>query len=263
MKRSVHSCASRGATLVCAMFFAIVLIPSLARAAQNLLKNGDFTAGSEDQPDVWRTEAWIQKPESFETHWHSPSASSDGELEVNNLEANDGRWTQSLTLGPGWYEMSVEVRTEKVGDTETGASISVMEDGIMSADIHGTADWQRVSLYLKVGGQGADVDVALRVCGFGSLNTGRAFFRKASLIKIDAPPPKATPTFDLGSIRQQALPEPKGRPHSMVLTFIALILTAIVGWRVFGADEVVAVAKTGAAKDLGTAKKKAGRAARR
>ena len=263
MKRSVHTCASRCATLLCATLFSIVLIPSLALAAQNLLKNGDLSTGSGDQPDDWRTEAWINKPESFETHWKSPSPPAEGELEVNNLEANDGRWMQSLTLGPGWYEMSVEVRTEKVGDAETGASISVMEDGIMSADIHGTADWQRVSLYLKVGGQGADVDVALRVGGFGSLNTGHAFFRRASLIKIDAPPPKATPTFDLVTIRQQALPEPKGRPYSMVLTFIVLILMAVVGWRVFGAEEVVVVAKTGVSKDLGAAKKKAGRAARR
>ncbi len=263
MKRSVHWCASSGATLLCATFLAIALAPSLACAAQNLLKNGDLSAGSEDQPDDWRIEAWIQKPESFETHWHSPSPPEAGELEVNNLEANDGRWMQSLSLTPGWYEMSVEVRTEKVGDTETGATISVMEDGIMSADIHGTAGWQRLSLYMKVGEKGADVDIALRVGGFGSLNTGRAFFRRASLIKIDAPPPKATPTFDLAEIRKQALPVPQGKPYTMVLTFIALIMMAIVGWRVFGADEAAVVAKSGATKDLGAAKKKEGRAARR
>ena len=99
--------------------------------------------------------------------------------------------------------MSVDIRTENVGAQQSGATVSIMEDGIMSPELHGTSDWQRETLYLKVGGQGADVDVALRVGGFGSLNTGKAFFRNASLVKIAAPPPNATPTYDLQAIRQQ------------------------------------------------------------
>ena len=161
--------------------------PRRAAAAQkNLLLNGDFAKGSEDQPDLWRTEAWINNPDAFQAHWHSYS-DKPSELEVDNLQANDGRWMQPLTVQPGWYQLSVDVRTENVGAKETGATISVMEDGIMSADIHGTTDWQRVTLYLKVGGHGADIDVALRVGGFGSLNTGKAFFRNATLVQIDAP----------------------------------------------------------------------------
>ncbi|MDO8433942.1 MAG: hypothetical protein Q7S58_16205 [Candidatus Binatus sp.] len=259
MKRTPYSPprAIRRSILLCAIFAALVITPSLSRAAENLLKNGDFSTGSGDQPDVWRTEAWINKPESFETHWTNPPAPGISELEVNNIEANDGRWMQSLTLGPGWYELSAEVRTENVGDKETGASISVLEDGVMSADIHGTSGWQRVSLYLRVGKQGADIDVGLRVGGFGSLNTGKAFFKNSRLIKIDAPPPQATPAFDLTEIRKQALPVPIGRPYSMVLTFIGLILVAIVGWRVFGEEQPVAQPASDAAK------KRTERAARR
>ena len=54
-------------------------------------------------------------------------------MEVDNLQANDGRWMQPLTVPPGWYQLSVDVRTENVGTKESGASMSVMEDGIMSA----------------------------------------------------------------------------------------------------------------------------------
>jgi hypothetical protein len=240
--------ATRYSILLCATIFAFLLMPSSSCAADNLLQNGDFSAGSGDQPDVWRTEAWINKPESFETHWTTAAAPNVSELEVNNIEANDGRWMQSLTLKEGWYELSAEVRTENVGAKETGASVSVLEDGVMSADLHGTVGWQRLSLYLKVGKEGADIDVGLRVGGFGSLNTGKAFFRNARLIKINAPPPQATPTFDLAEIRKQALPVPIGRPYSMVLTFIALTLVAIVGWRVFSEDDRVAVAVPSAPK---------------
>ena len=212
--------------------------PRLAYAAdqKNLLLNGDFKKGSEDQPDSWRTEAWINSPDAFQTHWHSYT-DKPSEMEVDNLQANDGRWMQPLTVPPGWYQLSVDVRTENVGAKESGASMSVMEDGIMSADIHGTTDWQRVTLYLKVGGHGADIDVALRVGGFGSLNTGKAFFRNASMVAIDAPPPSATPTYDLNAIRQQGAPVPIGSPISLVVTFIALAGIAWAGWRIYGDDD--------------------------
>jgi dolichyl-phosphate-mannose-protein mannosyltransferase len=228
-----HSHRCLRAVLLCAVFLSIALTPRHAGAAQNLLQNGDFAKGSEDQPDAWRTEAWINKPEAFVCHWH-PSPNGASELEVGNLQANDGRWMQPLSLGPGWYQLSVDIRTENVGAKEDGASISVMEDGIMSPEIRGTTGWQRVSLYLKVGGHGADVDVALRVGGFASLNTGRAFFRNATLVEIDAPPPNAAPTFDLMSIRQEAAPVPIGSRWSLVFTFVVLAAIACIGWRMFG-----------------------------
>jgi hypothetical protein len=229
------------AIVLCAVFILVALMPRHVSAAQNLLVNGDFAKGSEDQPDNWRTEAWINKPEAFVTHWHHPGK-DPGEMEVNNLQANDGRWMQPLQLAPGWYQLSVDIRTENVGAKETGASISVMEDGIMSPEVKGTSSgWQHESLYMKVGGHGADVDVALRVGGFGSLNTGRAFFRNARMEKIDAPPPNAAPTFDLMAIRKAGEPVPIGSWWSMVLTFIVLGATAAVGWRMFVDPPVVVV----------------------
>ena len=234
MRASSHSQLRNFATLLFAIFLFAAITPCHARAANNLLQNGNFAKGSEDQPDEWRTEAWINKPEAFVCHWHPPQNGNPGELEVDNLQANDGRWMQPLSLGPGWYQLSADIRTENVGTKEDGASISIMEDGIMSPEIRGTAGWQHVSLYLKVGGKGADVDVALRVGGFASLNTGRAFFRNATLVAIDAPPPNAAPTFDLMSIRQEAAPVPLGSHWSLVLTFAMLIAIACAGWFLFG-----------------------------
>src|SRR6266849_10310304 len=98
MKGPSHSHRLR-ATLLCAVLLSVGLTPRHAGAAQNLLQNGDFSKGSEDQPDSWRTEAWINKPEAFVCHWH-PSPGSAGELEVDNLQSDDGRWMQPLSLGP-------------------------------------------------------------------------------------------------------------------------------------------------------------------
>jgi dolichyl-phosphate-mannose-protein mannosyltransferase len=218
------------------------LLPSPVRAQsksnRNLLLNGDFSKGSGDQPDEWRTEAWINKPDSFGTTWIHPEK-GPYELKVNNLKPNDGRWQQSLSLTPGWYQLSADIRAEAVGPRETGASMSVMEDGIMSEEVRGPT-FQHVSLFLRIGGTGADIDVALRVGGYGSLNTGRAFFRNARLVKIDSLPRDAQHVFDLAAIRQQEAPEPKGSPLSLVITFMLLAGTAWLGWRLYGEGRLFA-----------------------
>ncbi|HYA34663.1 MAG TPA: hypothetical protein VEF03_03540, partial [Candidatus Binataceae bacterium] len=167
-------------------------------AADNLFKNPDFALGSGNQPDDWRTEAWVSDPSAVTYRW------TPGELTVVATKENDARYMQTLSLGAGWYHLTVEIRTENVGNEKTGATISVMEDGISSIDLKGTKDWTPVGLYLKVGSKGADVDVALRVGGYGSLNTGTAHFRKASAVKIDAPPANADHTYDLEQIRGQS-----------------------------------------------------------
>ena len=238
---------------------AIVLLTILAFAprarAAELLTNADLSKGSENQPDDWQTQAWINESSAVTFNWTHPPNGGPGEAEVNAVKPDDARWWQSLELKPGWYYISAEIRTEDVAAANSGATISVMEDGIMSPEVKGTSNWTRVGLYLRVGKKGADVQVALRIGGFGSLNTGRAFFRNASVLSIDAPPPNAQPTYDLDKIRQAAQPTPIGKPLSLVLTYLLLIAIAYGGWRLF-AIEPPKVTRAEARRE---AKKKAAR----
>jgi dolichyl-phosphate-mannose-protein mannosyltransferase len=153
---------------------------------------------------------------------------------VQNLRPDDARWMQSLSLKPGWYYASAEIRTENVAANQTGATISIMEDGVSSPDIRGTVAWQQVGFYLKVGQMGADVDVALRVGGYGSLTTGTAYFRNARVIRVDGPPPGATPVYDLAAIRKASRPQPVGSPVTLIAVFVALGAVALYGWRLYG-----------------------------
>ncbi len=188
-------------------------------------------------PAISRTTGAPRHGSTTRTRWPSTGRvrlnGGSGELEVNAMKGDDARWMQSLSLTPGWYYMSVDIRTEDVGQNNTGANMSVMEDRIMSPELKGTTGWTREGLYMRVGKKGADVDVALRVGGFGSLNTGKAFFRNASVVSIDAPPPNAKPIFDLEKIRKDAEPVPKGNILSLVLTYLLLIMIAYAGWYVF------------------------------
>ena len=78
-----------------------------------------------------------------------------GEVELFTHKDNDARWKQPVTLAPGWYEFSVEARTEKVLRFFTGVSISTLDNGVMSTDLKGDNDWTRLNFYLKVGPRGA------------------------------------------------------------------------------------------------------------
>lgn len=207
-----------------------------APGGHNLLANGGFSRGSGNSPDDWRTGGWKEAPTVTSYDWLH-SAGSEPELIVNNLQPNDARWLQTLTLEPGWYYIGAEARTEQVPPDATGASVSLDEDGINSPDLRGSADWQSLGFYLKVGPHGADVDVALRLGGFSSLNTGRAFFRNASVVKVGALPVGASPAFDLSAVRRNLAAPPLGKPWTLAAALALLLFLVIAGWNVYGAKE--------------------------
>ena len=202
----------------------------------NLLSNGDFAHGSGKVPDDWRTGGWNESP-AFTSYDWLHGEGSEPELVVNNLRPNDARWLQTLTLGPGWYYVGAEARTEGVPLNAIGATVSLDEDSINSADLHGASDWQSIGFYFKVGTYGADVDIAMRLGGFGSLNTGRAFFRRARVVKLAALPANAAPVFDLSAVRRSLVAPPTGRPWTLVATFLLLAILALLGWKIYGADD--------------------------
>lgn len=208
-----------------------------ADAAPNLLVNGDFTRGSRDSVDGWRIDAWILTPGTTD---YSRIPAHDGqpaELKVFTHRDNDARWAQPVSLGPGWYYISAEARTEDVLTFMVGANVSVLEDGIRSEDLKGTRGWQRIGLYLKIPPRGADIDVALRLGGYMNLSRGAAFFRNTSVIKVAAPRAGAPYVYDLGEIRKQETTGPIGSPWTLVATFMLFIAVAALGWRMLGESE--------------------------
>jgi hypothetical protein len=202
-------------------------------APRNLLNNGDFARGTGSSCDEWRTDAWVLTPTATEFTWIRPTGNEPGELVVDTFHDNDARWEQTVSLGPGWYYFSVEARTEKILPFFTGATISILEDSIMSADLKRTNQWTKLGFYLRVGPKGADVDVALRLGGFMNLNRGKVFFRHASAVEVSGPPPGETHVFDLEQVRKDEVTGPIGQTWSLVATFIFFLILAAVGWWLF------------------------------
>ncbi len=205
---------------------------------KNLLLNGDLRAGSDDSPDHWRSEAWEQTLGMTTFRWSHP-LSAPGELRVTNHKPNDARWVQNLTLAPGWFHLSAKIRAENVSDSGQGASLSILEGAIGSADLRGTTEWQRRGFYLKVGPRGADVEVACRLGGFGSLNTGTAICADLTAVSVAAPPPGVGPIFDLDQVRRQYTTPPVGRPWTLAGAFAFTLALALFGWTMLGETNVV------------------------
>ncbi len=171
-----------------------------AKAERNFVANGDLSKGSGAVPDQWQSEAW-QKGDEFSTYtWH-PAGAAPAMLEVSSSKPNDARWSQKVHLGPGWYHFTAEMRAEDVPSTSVGANLSIVEDGMISEQLHGTTDWQTVGFYLKAGGSGADVELGCRIGGFANLNTGKVFCRDLKAVEIAGEPPDAGLKYDLDVIR--------------------------------------------------------------
>jgi len=240
----------RGGLTAPAAPFVLVLLVTLGLALtrswpvcaeENLLHNGDFKIGSGDAVDGWQNDAWVQSPGTTDYHWIRPAEGQPGQVEVFTHKDNDARWKQPIALTPGWYEVSVEARTEKVLPFFTGVSISTLDNGVMSADLRGDNDWHHLQFYLKVGPRGADVEVCLRLGGFMNLTRGRALFRDARVVRIDAPPAGADHAYDLDAVRKAQFAGPIGSPWSLAATFAMLLGIAGLGWWLLGEAPAIAV----------------------
>jgi len=204
-------------------------------ADDNIIANPDLTEGKGAAPQGWTSEGWINSPDTSTYNWAHDAAG--GRLEITSTKPNDARWIQNLHIGPGWYYFSADIRGANIGDNNTGASIGLMEDGIISQQLHGTRDWTRVGFYLKAGDKGADIVLDCRLGGFASLNTGTMACRNFKGVKIDTPPDNDTPRYDLDVIRNGGVPPASGGGGANVVLPLALALLVLAGlffWRRYG-----------------------------
>ncbi|MGO9057611.1 MAG: hypothetical protein ACLQU2_09530 [Candidatus Binataceae bacterium] len=176
---------------------AMAFAPSLVAAQSNLLLNADLTAGSGDTPLDWQNSQYgepQQQPGDVTFEWDNNTQPAS--LKIWNYQSADSRWTQELHLKPGWYHFTASVRTENVGEIDTGANLSIMNTWFLSRNVKGTSYWEAIGFYLLVQKE-TDVILACRLGVYSSMNTGQAWFRDLSVVKIDAPADDGDPSFKL------------------------------------------------------------------
>lgn len=156
------------------------------RHQPNRVGNGGFEEAYGNKPKAWEIVYW-QDEKTVASYVLDPSVKKRGrysaKIEQNGLA--DARWVQEVELKPDtYYKLSGWIKTKDVARNGAGAHLEVEGAGFRTEEIFGTQDWKYVEVTGKTGGDQARVKVLCRLGGYGSPNSGTAFFDEIELKEI-------------------------------------------------------------------------------
>ena len=155
----------------------------------NLLQNGDFSAVTAGMPDGWNTGMWVT---SAGASYLEAAALEDGTqaVLVENVAANDARFEQTVSVRENaTYKLTARVMAEGCDPDQIGANVSFLGVFGTSDDVHDTnGQWETLTLYAQTGKGQKDATVCVRLGGYGSEATGRAWFTDVSLEQVESVP---------------------------------------------------------------------------
>lgn len=197
--------ALRGYLPIWVFFTAMLFYPSMTAFSRDLVGNGLFSQGKR-VPAGWKFVAFYDTPDAASSEWTMDSWGA-GVLKITNLKPNDTRWTQVVAVSPlTWYRISGWIRTQDVGNEGGGAYLADMDDGYYSDEIRGTQAWQSVEYWIRTAPTQRSVELACRLGGYGSLNTGTAYFTGISFTRAGTPPAGAR-VFPEGELDEGSQPQ--------------------------------------------------------
>ncbi len=155
----------------------------------NLLENGDFSAVTGTMPDGWNTGMWVT---SAGASYLEAATMEDGTkaVLVENVAANDARFEQTVAVRENsTYKLTARVMAEDCDPDQIGANVSFLGVFGTSDDVHETnGQWETLTLYAQTGDNQKDATVCVRLGGYGSEATGRAWFTDVSLEQVESVP---------------------------------------------------------------------------
>ena len=158
----------------------LVAAPSLA-ADQNLLLNGDLSAGSADIPEHWVITPGAP-PGSY--RWSRIQGAPTLEIAKVKGDFHHVYCHQSVNLAqPGWYRLRAEVKTES---PSSKAVFRILCSHWMAFAIQSSRNWAPTEAFFKVDDANEKVQIG---CSLQAIWPGRAFFRNFSLSRISGAPP--------------------------------------------------------------------------
>jgi len=176
----------------------------------NLLKNGDFSGVTNGMPDGWNTGMWVT---SAGASYLEAVTLQDGAqaVLVENVAANDARFEQTVAVRENaTYKLTARVMAEGCDPDQIGANVSFLGIFGTSDDVHDTnGQWETISLYAQTGKGQKDATVCVRLGGYGSEATGRAWFDDVTLEQVESVPVGAF-VLDLSTPEPQKETAPKG-----------------------------------------------------
>ena len=169
----------------------LACMPAYADAADgNLVFNGDFSLlDSSGLPEGWQKEMW--HTDAGISHLYLSEEGYEGNcIAVVNADPNDARFVQTIDVERDTiYCFSCMVRAEDCGADGYGATISFADCFSYSEEAMDTGgEWQRITVYGRTGKKQDEVTLMLRVGGYGSLGSGKAFFDNVEVYAVEEAP---------------------------------------------------------------------------
>ena len=155
----------------------------------NLIANGDFSILEDGQPKGWETGMWVT---SAGASYLEAVTLADGTTAalVENAASNDARFEQAVAVRENTtYKLTARVMAEGCGEGTKGANVSFSGIYGTSRDLHDTdGQWETLTLYGRTGKGQKEVTVMVRLGGYGSENTGKAWFTDVRLEQVETVP---------------------------------------------------------------------------
>lgn len=205
--------------------FSLILIMSYScrqTLADDILSNGSFEVIDGNLPKDWSVDVWSKHGKTGFYVEHENTHTGNNYITIENNDEDDAKLVQSINVKPNTvYLISCWVKTYDIGENAKGANISVIGTVDTSEDITGTSEqWEQLELYGKTGEKQNKMQVAVRIGGYGSLNTGKASFDDFSVEEVKDVPsnikvvnffnntfdaPKATANAEIGGVSSRTL----------------------------------------------------------
>ncbi|WP_052350817.1 phospholipid carrier-dependent glycosyltransferase [Paenibacillus gorillae] len=187
--------------LIVAILFVFMSIPlSVGHAAEggehpNLLLNPGFEETESGVPSSWTQDVWVQGSEVTRFTVDTLNTHSGGTAAViENTQPNHAKWVQKIKVDPNtYYRINGWVNVAGTDENATGANLLIIGVGGEFPQIHNTAgEWKLIEFYGKTSKGQKEIQLAASLGGYGSLNTGRAWFDDLALTQVDKLPAGVT-----------------------------------------------------------------------
>jgi dolichyl-phosphate-mannose-protein mannosyltransferase len=171
--------------------FSFTGFTTITNAPNNIVLNPGFEEGLNKEPYFWTNEAWDNGPGKAVFNWDRiEKHSGNSSVCITNFFPDDSRYSQVIKVkSSSFYKISCYIKTEKVGTEAKGANISVKGITVTSEDIKGTSNgWKYVELYGKSDTKQKEFTITLGLGGYGSINTGKAWFDDLNIQEVASIP---------------------------------------------------------------------------
>jgi uncharacterized protein (TIGR02145 family) len=158
-------------------------------ANAQLLHNGDFESGTNNNPALWYPNAWLNNGTVFK--WENGTG-IDGSrcISIENIESNDARWAQKIKLkGYTTYEFSGYIRGENIQNNQSDdiyTNLSVLELWDYGQVKKTTFGWTKVTCRFTTDKEGY-YTLCARNGYYWNVTTGKCWFDNLSLKEIEKP----------------------------------------------------------------------------